>query len=86
MTRWLLSGVLEVIPYVGAILTMIVAVAVGLTVSPELALLAFVVAAIVQFLEGSFVVPRAMDKTVGLNPTVLEDLDALLASAQGQTA
>ena len=83
MTRWLLSGVLEVIPYVGAILTMIVAVAVGLTVSPELALLAFVVAAIVQFLEGSFVVPRAMDKTVGVNPVVTLLALAVFAELSG---
>lgn len=70
LTIAILAGVLEVIPYVGAILTMAVAVTVGLTVSPEMALLAFVVAAVVQFIEGSFVVPRAMDKTVGVNPVV----------------
>ncbi|MBC8161823.1 MAG: AI-2E family transporter [Roseiflexaceae bacterium] len=70
LTIAILAGVLEAVPYVGPIITMAVAGVVGLTVSPEKAILALIVANIVQFIEGSIVVPRAMDKTVGVNPVV----------------
>lgn len=70
LTLGIIAGILEAVPYVGPLVTMVIAVVVGLTVSPEKALLAFVVANIIQLLENTIVVPRAMDKTVGVNPVV----------------
>ncbi|KAB8142035.1 AI-2E family transporter [Chloroflexia bacterium SDU3-3] len=70
LTIALIAGLLEAVPYVGALVTMVIAAMVGLAISPEKALLAVVVANIVQAIEGSIVVPRAMDRTVGVNPVV----------------
>lgn len=70
LTIALIAGLLEAVPYVGALVSMAVAVLVGLSVSPEKAVLALIVANIIQLIEGSIVVPRAMDKTVGVNPVV----------------
>lgn len=70
LTIALIAGLLEAVPYVGALFSMVIAVVVGLSVSPEKAVLALIVANVVQLIEGSIIVPRAMDKTVGVNPVV----------------
>lgn len=70
LTIALIAALLEAVPYVGALISLAVAVLVGLSISPEKAILALVVANVVQLLEGSIVVPRAMDRTVGVNPVV----------------
>lgn len=70
LTLGIIAGILEAVPYVGPFLTLLIATLVGLSVSPTLGLLAFVVANIVQLLENTIVVPRAMGKTVGVNPVV----------------
>lgn len=66
----LLAGILEAVPYIGPLLTGLIAVAVGLSVSPQTALLAIVVSMIIQQLESSLLVPRIMGRTVGVNPVV----------------
>ena len=70
LTIGIIAGILEAVPYVGPILTMIVSVAVGLSVSPTMALLAVGVALVVQMLENAIIVPRVMDRAVGVNPIV----------------
>ncbi len=70
LTIGIIAGLLEAVPYVGPIITMILSVIVGLSVSPQTAILALVVALIVQFLENSIVVPRVMDRAVGVNAVV----------------
>jgi len=70
ITIAIIGGVLEAIPYVGPFLTMALAVTVGLSVSPTMAILALLVAALVQFVESSVVVPRVMDRAVGVRPVV----------------
>lgn len=70
LTIAIVAGLLEAIPYVGPFLTMLLAVMVGLSVSPGLAVLALLVAAAVQFLESVIVVPRVMDRAVGVRPVV----------------
>lgn len=66
----LIAGVLELVPYLGPIITAVFAAAIGFTVSPELGLLSLVVAAIVQQLENTVLVPRIMDRAVGVSPVV----------------
>lgn len=70
LTIGIIAGILEAVPYVGPILTMVVSVIVGLSVSPTTALLAVGVAVVVQMLENAVVVPRVMDRAVGVNPIV----------------
>lgn len=70
LTIGIIAGILEAVPYVGPILTMAVSVIVGLSVSPTTALLAVGVAVVVQMLENAVVVPRVMDRAVGVNPIV----------------
>lgn len=66
----LIAGLLEVIPYVGPFLALLLAGLVGLSVSPTMALQAIAVALLIQFLESSIVVPRVMDRAVGVRPVV----------------
>jgi predicted PurR-regulated permease PerM len=66
----IIGGILEAIPYVGPFLTMLLAIGVGLSVSPTMAALAFAVAAGVQLIESTVVVPRVMDRAVGVRPVV----------------
>jgi predicted PurR-regulated permease PerM len=70
VTIALIAGLLEAIPYVGPFLTMALAGVVGLSVSPTMALLAIGVAAVVQVIESTIIVPRVMDHAVGVRPVV----------------
>ncbi|HEU4323515.1 MAG TPA: AI-2E family transporter, partial [Roseiflexaceae bacterium] len=60
----------EAVPYVGPLITLVLAGVVGLTVSQSMALLAIGIATVIQLLENTIVVPRVMDKAVGVSPVV----------------
>jgi predicted PurR-regulated permease PerM len=66
----IIGGLLEAIPYAGPFLTMALAIMVGLSVSKEMALLALLVGIVVQFIESTIIVPRVMDRAVGVRPVV----------------
>jgi predicted PurR-regulated permease PerM len=70
LTIAIIAGILEAIPYVGPLMTMVLASLVGLSVSQSMALLAVGIALVIQFLENSIVVPRVMDRAVGVSPVV----------------
>ncbi|GAB4202301.1 MAG: hypothetical protein OHK0022_25390 [Roseiflexaceae bacterium] len=87
LTLGIIAGVLEAVPYVGPLLTMVISVVVGLSVSPTTALMALGVGLAVQFIENSIIVPRVMDRAVGVNPivtllalTIFADLFGLLGA------
>ena len=67
----LIAGITEVIPYVGPIIGAIPAVFLAFLQSPVKALFVVVLYLVIQQLEGSVIVPRVMQKTVGLNPVVV---------------
>lgn len=67
----LLAGILEIVPYIGPVLSAIPAVLLGLAQSPFLALLIILLYIIIQQLENHFLVPKIMEKVVGLNPLVV---------------
>ena len=69
-TLAIIAGLLESVPYVGALVLAVIAALVGLSVSPELALMAIGVSSILQFLEGNLLVPRVMDREVGVHPVI----------------
>jgi predicted PurR-regulated permease PerM len=70
LTIAVIAGLLEAIPYVGPLLTMVLAGLVGLSVSPAMAAAAISVAAVMQLIESTIVVPRVMDRAVGVRPVV----------------
>lgn len=76
----LFGGLTEFIPYLGPILGGIPIVFVAFVESPLKGLLALLVIIIIQQAEGHFIVPKVMQKAVGLNPLI--SIIALLMGAQ----
>ena len=70
LTIGIIAGILEAIPYVGPLITLVLAGLIGLSVSQSMALLTIGIAMVIQFLENSIVVPRVMDRAVGVSPVV----------------
>ena len=67
----LLAGILEVVPTIGPILSAIPAVIIALTVSPTMAITVTAFYILIQALENQILVPKVMQKAVGLNPVVV---------------
>lgn len=65
-----LSGLFEFVPYIGPILAGIPATIIAFTVSPTLGLATMAALVVIQQLENNLIVPKIMQKTVGLNPIV----------------
>jgi len=76
----IISGLLELIPTIGPIISGTIAALVALTVSPWLALLVIGMYLLVQLLENILIVPKVMQKAVGISPVVI--LLALLVGAK----
>lgn len=66
----LIAGITEIIPYLGPILGAIPAVFIAFTQSPMLAVFVAILYAIVQAVENNILVPKIMQKAVGLNPII----------------
>lgn len=66
-----LAGILELIPYVGPLLTGVLAVIVTLAQSPEKIWWVILALVIIQQLENAVLVPRIMGQTVGVNAVVV---------------
>jgi predicted PurR-regulated permease PerM len=58
----------EAVPMIGPLLGAIPAVLIALTISPTMTAIVILINALVQFLENNILVPRIMDRTVGVNP------------------
>lgn len=67
----LLAGILEVVPTLGPTLSAIPAVIVALTISPTMALVIVATYVLIQMLEGQLLVPKIMERAVGLNPIIV---------------
>lgn len=66
----LFAGITEIIPYLGPLIGAIPAVFIALTQSPMLAILVIALYIVIQFLENHVMVPKIMQKAVGLNPVI----------------
>lgn len=66
----LLGGLLEIVPYIGPILAAIPAIFLAFAQSPFLALLVVALYIIVQQLENHLLVPKIMQRVIGLNPLI----------------
>lgn len=66
----LIAGVLELLPYIGPILSAIPAIIIGFLQSPLSGLLVFILYVLIQQLENHLIVPQVMKRVLGLNPVV----------------
>lgn len=66
----LMAGIFEVIPYVGPVLAAIPAIFFAFTISPLRALAVLIFFWVMQVMENNLLVPKVMQKAVGLNPLV----------------
>lgn len=66
----LIAGLTEFVPYLGPMLGAIPAVFLALTQSPLLALFVAILYYVIQLTENNILVPKVMQKTVGLNPII----------------
>jgi predicted PurR-regulated permease PerM len=62
------AGIMEIVPYIGPIISAVPGVLLGFMISPTVGLLALVVYIIAQQFENHVIVPQVMKKAVGLNP------------------
>lgn len=76
----IIGGLLEIVPYVGPIVSAVPAVILGFTVSPIKGLLVIPLYVLIQQIESHIVVPQVMKKAVGLDPVII--ILALLAGAK----
>lgn len=66
----LIAGLTEFVPYLGPILAAIPAIFLAFTQAPTLAIFVAVLYYIIQLVENNIIVPKLMQKVVGLNPIV----------------
>ncbi len=66
----LIAGILEVIPYVGPIISLVPALIIGFAQSPFIGLAVVILYLVIQHLENNVLVPKIMQKVTGLNPII----------------
>ena len=66
-----IAGILEIIPTIGPIIASIPAIIVALTISPTIAIATALSYIAIQLLENNLLVPKIMQKAVGLNPIII---------------
>lgn len=62
------AGIMEIIPYIGPIVSAVPGILLGFAISPTVGLLALAVYIVAQQFENHVIVPQVMKKAVGLNP------------------
>ena len=73
----IIAAVLELVPLIGPIIAAIPSIIIGLTISPFMAVAVAFMYLIIQQLESNLIVPKVMERAVGLNPLLI--IIALLA-------
>lgn len=67
----LFAGLMEIIPYVGPVISAVPGIILGILISPVAGLLALLVYFLAQQIEAHIIVPQVMKKAVGLNPVAV---------------
>jgi predicted PurR-regulated permease PerM len=80
LTIGIVGGVLEIIPYVGGAIGLLLAVLSAVTVYPLLAVWVILLHVVIVFVESHFVAPTLYGRVIGLHPAIV--LTALLAGAK----
>lgn len=66
----ILAGLLEIIPYLGPVVAAIPSIIIGFGISPVLGVATAGVAILIQQLENYVLVPKVMEKSVGVSPII----------------
>jgi predicted PurR-regulated permease PerM len=66
-----LAGILEIIPYIGPILSAVIAVAVALSISWQTAVLVAILFFIIQQVEGNILVPQILKHSLEIHPITI---------------
>lgn len=66
----ILAGFLEILPYIGPVIAAIPAVIIGFGISPLIGAATIALAFLVQQVENYVLVPKIMERSVGVNPVV----------------
>jgi len=66
----LIAGLVEFVPYLGPIIASIPAIFLAFTQDPALAIFVAILYYVVQVVENNIIVPKIMQKAVGLNPVI----------------
>ena len=66
----LIAGLFEALPMIGPVLGMLPALLIALATAPEKAIWVVLSAVVIQQIENNLLVPRVMDKSVGINPII----------------
>lgn len=66
----MLAGLLEIVPYLGPIIAAIPSLIIGFGISPTMGLGTVIVAFLVQQVENYVLVPKIMEKSVGVSPII----------------
>lgn len=66
-----LAGLFEIVPSIGPIISAVPAVVVALTISPNMAFVIIAAYIFIQLVENHLLVPRIMQRAVGLNPVAV---------------
>jgi len=67
----IIAGLLEIIPYIGPMLSAIPAIIIAFTVSPLTGFLVLVLYVLIQQFENHIIVPQVMRRAVGLHPVAV---------------
>lgn len=67
----ILAGIFEIIPFLGPIVSAIPAVLIGFGISPLIGFVVIVMAFLIQQLEGYVLVPKIMEKSIGVSPLII---------------
>lgn len=65
-----IAGLLEVVPIIGFMISLIIAVIIGFVTSPITGFAILGLYVLIQQLENNYIVPKVMEKAVGFNPIV----------------
>jgi predicted PurR-regulated permease PerM len=76
----IIAGILEIVPFIGPWLSAVPAILIGFSDSPFKVILIATLYLIVQQLENNIIVPKVMQKAVGLNPIIV--ITAVLIGAK----
>lgn len=74
------AGLLEIVPYIGPVIAAVPAIFLGLLQSPFIGLLVLIAYILIQQFENHLLVPKVMERAVGLNPLVV--IIVILAGAK----
>ena len=66
----MLAGLLEIVPYIGPIIAAIPAIIIGFGISPVIGLATAALAFLIQQFENYILVPKVMEKSVGVSPII----------------